>query len=77
MSCCYAYARATANVAIQDGAAGENSPALVADALEALDQALELDPAHAPSTRLRGRLLPLLGEALCPRKIRSSFQPNE
>ena len=77
VSCCYAYARATANVAVQDGAAGENSPALVADALEALDQALELDPAHAPSTRLRGRLLPLLGEALCPRKIRSSFQPNE
>ena len=77
VSCCYAYARATANVAVQDGACGENSPALVADALEALDQALELDPAHAPSTRLRGRLLPLLGEALCPRKIRSSFQPNE
>ena len=77
VSCCYAYARATANVAIQDGNAGENSPALVADALEALDQALELDPAHAPSQRLRGRLLPLLGEALCPRKIRSSFQPNE
>ena len=77
VSCCYAYARATANVAVQDGNCGENSPALVADALEALDQALELDPAHAPSTRLRGRLLPLLGEALCPRKIRSSFQPNE
>ena len=53
VSCCYAYARATANVAVQDGACGENSPALVADALEALDQALELDPAHAPSTRLR------------------------
>ena len=76
VSCCYAYARATANVAVQDGAAGENSPALVADALEALDQALELDPAHAPSTRLRGRLLPLLGEALCPRKIRASFRPE-
>ena len=45
-------------------------------ALEALDQALELDPAHAPSTRLRGRLLPLLGEALCPRKIRASFRPE-
>ena len=77
VSCCYAYARATANVAIQDGAAGENSPALVADALEALDQALELDPAHAPSQRLRGRLLPLLGEALCPRKIRASFRPED
>ena len=77
VSCCYAYARATANVAVQDGNCGENSPALVADALEALDQALELDPAHAPSTRLRGRLLPLLGEALCPRKIRASFQQNE
>ena len=77
VSCCYAYARATANVAVQDGACGENSPALVADALEALDQALELDPAHAPSTRLRGRLLPLLGEALCPRKIRASFRPDE
>ena len=77
VSCCYAYARATANVAVQDGACGENSPALVADALEALDQALELDPAHAPSTRLRGRLLPLLGEALCPRKIRASFRPGE
>ena len=76
VSCCYAYARATANVAVQDGAAGENSPALVADALEALDQALELDPAHAPSTRLRGRLLPLLGEALCPRRIRASFRPE-
>ena len=76
VSCCYAYARATANVAVQDGACGENSPALVADALEALDQALELDPAHAPSTRLRGRLLPLLGEALCPRKIRASFRPE-
>ncbi len=76
VSCCYAYARATANTAIQDGSAGENSPALVADALEALDQALELDPAHAPSTRLRGRLLPLLGEALCPRKIRASFRPE-
>ena len=77
VSCCYAYARATANVAVQDGNCGENSPALVADALEALDQALELDPAHAPSTRLRGRLLPLLGEALCPRKIRASFRPDE
>ena len=77
VSCCYAYARATANVAVQDGACGENSPALVADALEALDQALELDPAHAPSTRLRGRLLPLLGEALCPRKIRASFRPED
>ena len=77
VSCCYAYARATANVAIQDGNAGENSPALVADALEALDQALELDPAHAPSQRLRGRLLPLLGEALCPRKIRASFRPED
>ena len=76
VSCCYAYARATANVAVQDGACGENSPALVADALEALDQALELDPAHAPSQRLRGRLLPLLGEALCPRKIRASFRPE-
>ena len=76
VSCCYAYARATANVAVQDGNCGENSPALVADALEALDQALELDPAHAPSTRLRGRLLPLLGEALCPRKIRASFRPE-
>ena len=76
VSCCYAYARATANVAVQDGACGENSPALVADALEALDQALELDPAHAPSTRLRGRLLPLLGEALCPRRIRASFRPE-
>ena len=77
VSCCYAYARATANVAVQDGACGENSPALVADALEALDQALELDPAHAPSQRLRGRLLPLLGEALCPRKIRASFRPED
>ena len=77
VSCCYAYARATANVAVQDGAAGENSPALVADALEALDQALELDPAHAPSTRLRGRLLPLLGEALCPLRIRASFRPED
>ena len=76
VSCCYAYARATANVAVQDGNCGENSPALVADALEALDQALELDPAHAPSTRLRGRLLPLLGEALCPRRIRASFRPE-
>ena len=76
VSCCYAYARCTANVAVQDGACGENSPALVADALEALDQALELDPSHAPSTRLRGRLLPLLGEALCPRKIRASFRPE-
>ena len=76
VSCCYAYARATANVAVQDGNRGENSPALVADALEALDQALELDPAHAPSTRLRGRLLPLLGEALCPRRIRASFRPE-
>ena len=77
VSCCYAYARCTANVAVQDGACGENSPALVADALEALDQALELDPAHAPSQRLRGRLLPLLGEALCPRRIRASFRPDE
>ena len=77
VSCCYAYARCTANVAVQDGACGENSPALVADALEALDQALELDPAHAPSQRLRGRLLPLLGEALCPRKIRASFRPED
>jgi len=77
VSCCYAYARATANVAVQDGAAGENSPALVADALEALDQALDLDPAHAPSTRLRGRLLPLLGEALCPQRIRASFRPGD
>ena len=77
VSCCYAYARATANVAVQDGNCGENSPALVADALEALDQALELDPSHAPSTRLRGRLLPLLGEALCPRRIRASFRPDE
>ena len=77
VSCCYAYARATANVAVQDGACGENSPALVADALEALDQALELDPAHAPSQRLRGRLLPLLGEALCPRRIRASFRPED
>ncbi|CAH0377399.1 unnamed protein product [Pelagomonas calceolata] len=76
VSCCYAYARATANVAVQDGNCGENSPALVADALEALDQALELDPSHAPSTRLRGRLLPLLGEALCPRRIRASFRPE-
>jgi len=76
VSCCYAYARATANVAVQDGNCGENSPALVADALEALDQALELNPAHAPSTRLRGRLLPLLGEALCPRRIRASFRPE-
>ena len=48
VSCCYAYARCTANVAVQDGACGENSPALVADALEALDQALELDPAAPP-----------------------------
>ena len=53
------------------------SPWSLKDLQAALDQALELDPAHAPSTRLRGRLLPLLGEALCPRKIRASFRPGE
>ena len=79
VSCCYLYARCVANVAVQDGAAGENSPSLVADALEALDQALELDPSHAPSTRLRARLIPLLGEALMHQApdIRASFRPQD
>lgn len=79
VSCCYLYARCVANVAVQDGAAGENSPSLVADALEALDQALELDPSHAPSLRLRARLIPLLGEALMHQTpdIRASFRPQD
>ena len=54
---CYAFARAVANVAVADGAHGAHSPALLDDAIAALDVGLFLGTeAHFPSRRLRGRL---------------------
>jgi len=54
---CYAFARAVANVAVADGAHGAHSPALLDDAVAALDVGLFLGTeAHFPSRRLRGRL---------------------
>ena len=69
-----AYARATANVAVP----GRRLRRELAGPRGRLrrrraDQALELDPAHAPSTRLRGRLLPPARRGACPRRIRGEL----